>query len=244
MTKALVLLSGGLDSATTLGLAVREFGVENVGAISMIYPSKHNHVEIQSAGRVAQHYGLRDRFVRDVSSVFQGAKSTLIETDRELPDATYRELYQAEGPSSTYVPLRNPVFISVAASTALIQGYDELWVGVHLGDFRGAAYPDCDPDVIGSLGAALYIGSYMKLRLRAPLQYDLKSDVVRKGHAIDVPFELTRTCYTGSQYSACQNCPSCRERIWAFRENGLVDPVKYDGPHIDWSIKEDVRSTN
>jgi len=223
--RILVLLSGGLDSTTVLTSAIRTVGVSNVGAITLTYGQKHS-IEVKSAKDVVKYFSVKNHIIRDLTKIFEGTDSTLISAEHPIPETTYEELEKAEGPSLTYVPLRNPVFITVAASTAMILGYDQLHIGVHAEDARHDAYPDCRSDVIGALGAALHIGSYYRIKLLAPLNHMTKSQVVAQGRSLGAPYHLTHSCYKGEQ-PACGKCPTCIGRLEAFRLNGLVDPIPY-----------------
>lgn len=225
--KAVVLLSGGLDSTVVAAEAVRLHGAKNVGAITMLYGQKHA-IELEAARQVAEWMRLASHDVFDLKPIFDraGESSTLVEGGAAIPHLTYEELEQSEGPSATYVPLRNPVFIAVAASRAMQLGAEELWVGVHGEDAARDAYPDCRADCIGALASSLFIGSYGAMRLYAPLNYLTKAEVVRKGDALGAPFVLTHSCYEGSR-PACGKCPTCLGRLAAFESNGLKDPIAY-----------------
>ncbi len=231
MSKIAVLLSGGLDSTTVLARAIDAVGEENVGAITLRYGQKHS-VELEQAKKIVEYYGVKYHKIMDLTSVFAGTDSTLINVDNPVPSTTYEELSKMTGPSATYVPLRNPVFITVAASMAMIGGHDELHIGVHAEDALNDAYPDCRSDVIGALGAALHIGSYYKMKLLAPFNHFTKADVVLAGLELGVPYEYTHSCYNG-QRPACGVCPTCIGRIEAFKANYEVDPIEYAIP-IDW----------
>lgn len=226
-TKVLVLLSGGLDSTTVAALAVDRMGKENVGAISIIYGQKHVQ-EIESAYKVSAYLGIESHFIHDLTPIFKGGEGTsaLLIGGKSIPHLTYEELGKQEGPSPTYVPLRNPVMITIASAIALIHGYNEVWVGVHADDAARDAYPDCRTDVIGALGAALFIGSYSKIRLRAPIGENSKSGVVKLGVELGAPLHLTYSCYQGGEVH-CGQCPTCVSRKWAFTAAGVKDPTEY-----------------
>lgn len=223
--RILVLLSGGLDSTTVLTSAISDVGTNNVGAITLTYGQKHL-IEVQAAKDVVKYFGIKEHVIKDLTEIFEGTDSTLISAEHAIPETTYEELEKAEGPSLTYVPLRNPVFITVAASMAMIRRYDQLHIGVHAEDARHDAYPDCRSDVIGALGAALHIGSYYRVKLLAPLNHMTKSQVVAQGRRLGAPYHLTHSCYKGER-PACGKCPTCIGRLEAFRLNGLIDPITY-----------------
>ena len=224
--KVLVLLSGGVDSTVCAVLACREFGAQNVLAISLHYGQKHAK-EIEAARAVTTHLGIKDHIIQQLPDIFKGGGSTLIDQDKQNPETTYEELSITEGVSPTYVPFRNANFLSVATSICLVKGADTIFYGAHAEDARNWAYPDCTPEFNGAMANAIYIGSYMKVRLVTPLQWLSKSEVVALGVKIGTPFELTWSCYNGFE-KACGVCPACVGRFHAFESNGLIDPIDYE----------------
>lgn len=219
---SVVLLSGGIDSTTCLGLAVAESSPEEVLALSASYGQKHS-AELQHAARVAAHYGVEHRIL-DIPRLFGASSSTLIEGGADIPAVSYEEL--DEGVSPAYVPFRNGVFLSMATAVALESEAGFVYFGAHSEDAQRWAYPDCTPEFIGSMASAMYVGSYMKVRLISPLQWSTKADVIRVGAAIGAPYHLTMSCYNGVE-PACGECPTCRSRREAFQANGLTDPIEY-----------------
>jgi 7-cyano-7-deazaguanine synthase len=224
--KALVLLSGGIDSTTCAVLACREFGPENVLALSLFYGQK-NAKEIAAAGDVVKCLGIKDHIIQQLPDIFKGGGSTLIDQDKQNPEVSYEELSTTQGVSPTYVPFRNANLLSVATSISLVKGADTIFYGAHSEDARNWAYPDCTPEFNGAMANAIYIGSYMKVRLITPLQWLTKSEVVALGKRIRTPFELTWSCYNGFE-KACGVCPACVVRLHAFEKNGLIDPIDYE----------------
>ena len=220
--EAVVLLSGGLDSSTCLALAVSRHGVGAVQAVSFVYGQKHD-VEIDHAIAIAGYFGTGHRIV-DLPDIFVGSDSTLLKGRPEGPQVPYDSLPEGESPA--YVPYRNGVLLSLSAAMALSMRATELYFGAHSEDAARWAYPDCTPEFIGSTAAALFVGSGLKLRLITPLQWMTKHEVVRLGASLDVPFELTTSCYAGA-IPACGVCPTCRSRREAFVTNGLLDPIAY-----------------
>lgn len=232
--KAVVLSSGGLDSSTVLSLASRLYGSSEVLALSFFYRQSHRK-EITCSKKVAQYFKVRHQLI-DLPNIFEGSRSTLIEPGAEQPHLTYQELQDAEGPSPTYVPFRNGIFIAVASAVALIEGASEVWIGTHAEDAQNWAYPDCTPEFIGSMASALYVGTYHQIRLVSPLEWMMKKDIVKLGIEISTPYYLTWTCYAGND-KACGKCPSCVERLEAFRANRSFDPIPYDGgPYIQFPL--------
>lgn len=221
---SLVLCSGGLDSAVCLDLARRQGDVET---LTLLYGQSHKE-EVGSARKLSSYYHVLDHHIITLPDIFRGSgKSTLVDEGLEQPKMTYKELREAQGVSPTYVPFRNANFLSVATTIALVRECESVWIGAHAEDARNWAYPDCSPEFLGAMANAIYIGTYFRVRLVAPLTWYMKVDIVRLGKELNVPFDLTRSCYRPGELS-CGNCPSCVERKEAFRLNGLEDPIKYD----------------
>ena len=224
--KALVLASGGVDSSTCLALAVQKYGAENVIALSLFYGQKH-HKELQSAQQIANYYQTK-HLQLDLSEIFKfGDNALLIGSKQEIPKTTYAEqLSQNNGPVDTYVPFRNGLFISAAASIALAQDCQLLYYGAHRNDAAGSAYPDCSAEFQQAMAEAIWQGSGGQLKLIAPFLAETKAGVVKQGLALGVPYQLTWSCYEGEDLP-CGLCGTCRDRQEAFRLNGVADPLKY-----------------
>lgn len=224
--RAVVLLSGGMDSATCLAVAIAE-GYE-VHPIAFRYGQRHA-VELECAARVCAHFGLpQDRLrVIDLSGVFRGSALT---GDAPVPTGRAFEDMAAEIPA-TYVPARNIVFLSLAAAHAEPLGARDIFIGVNAIDYSG--YPDCRPEFITAFTAALNLGTRAGeerrcFRIHTPLARLTKGQIVRLGQALGVPFHLTHSCYQGT-VPACGVCDSCQLRLKGFREAGLEDPIPYRG---------------
>lgn len=223
--KALVLCSGGVDSTTLLAMAVGKYGAENVYALSISYGQRHER-EIGSARKVADHYGVEQRFL-DLASIFADSNCSLLShSDEEIPEESYAEQLAENGGGtvSTYVPFRNGLFLSSAASMALSLGCSVLYYGAHSDDWAGSAYPDCSPAFVAAMNEAIVQGTGGELRLEAPFVQSSKADIVRQGLALGVPYELTWSCYEGGDVP-CGVCATCIDRVRAFEENGAVDPL-------------------
>ena len=226
--KALVLFSGGLDSSVCLGLAVKEYGADQVLALSIYYGQKHKK-EMEASEKVAAFYGVK-RITLDLGEIFKGSDCTLLEgAAGEIPHEEYSDqLAGTKGaPVSTYVPFRNGLFLSSAAAVALSNGCEVIYYGAHADDAAGNAYPDTSGEFNRAIADAVYIGSGNALRVVAPFIDQPKAGVVAAGKEIGVPFELTWSCYEGHE-KPCGVCGTCRDRIKAFRENGLEDPLEYE----------------
>lgn len=225
---ALVLFSGGLDSSVCLGLAVKKYGADQVMALSIYYGQKHKK-EMEASERVASWYGVRRRIL-DLGEIFKDSTCTLLEgAGEEIPHEEYSEqLKKTQGaPVSTYVPYRNGLFLSAAASIALSNGCEVVYYGAHADDAAGNAYPDTSAAFNKAISEAVYLGSGNALRIEAPFIEKSKAEVVAAGIEIDVPFELTWSCYEGHE-KACGVCGTCRDRRRAFKLNGRIDPIPYD----------------
>lgn len=224
--KILVLSSGGVDSTTCLAMAVKEVGAENVLALSVYYGQKHDK-EIQAAKKVAEYYGVR-RMELDLSVIFAGSNCSLLKQSTEdIPLESYAQQIEethGEKPVSTYVPFRNGLFLSSAASIALSHGCSKIMYGAHADDAAGAAYPDCSVDFVNAMNQAIYLGSGNQLTIEAPFVSLTKADVVKKGLELGVPYELTWSCYEGGE-KPCGKCGTCIDRQKAFEKNGVVDPL-------------------
>ena len=223
--KAMVLFSGGVDSTTCLGIAVDKYGAENVVALSIAYGQKHTK-EIECSQKIAQHYGVEHLYL-DLGKIFQYSNCSLLShSDQEIPTESYAEqIEKTDGaPVSTYVPFRNGLFLSSAASIALSKGCEVIYYGAHSDDAVGNAYPDCSDAFNKAINEAIYIGSGNQLKVEAPFIGLTKAQVVKKGLELKVPYELTWSCYMGGD-KPCGVCGTCIDRAKAFAENGVADPA-------------------
>lgn len=223
--KALVLCSGGVDSTTCLGLAVQAYGADQVMALSISYGQRHQK-ELQAAQRVVEHYGVTWKQL-DLSVLFADSNcSLLVGSTEEIPKESYAEQlrHTSGSPVSTYVPFRNGLFLSSAASIALSNDCEVLYYGAHSDDAAGNAYPDCSSAFYDAINRAVYLGSGEQLHVEAPFVTWTKADVVRKGLELHVPYELTWSCYEGGD-KPCGVCGTCRDRAAAFAANGIKDPA-------------------
>ena len=221
--KALVLFSGGVDSTTCLAMAVDKYGRENVIALSVSYGQKHTK-EIQAAEKIADYYGVELKKL-DLAKIFEGSDCSLLSASGEdIPKESYAEQLEKTGgkPVSTYVPFRNGLFLSCAASVAISNGCTEIYYGIHMDDAAGNAYPDCSDEFNEAINSAIYIGSGRQLKVTAPFVNMRKSDIVAKGLNLNVPYRMTWSCYEGRE-KPCGVCGTCRDRIAAFKANGITE---------------------
>lgn len=229
MKNALVLTSGGVDSTTALALAIEKYGKDHVLALSISYGQKHSK-EIEAAKAVAQHYGVEQLFL-DLGLIFQYSNCSLLQqSTEEIPEESYAEQIEKTGgetPVSTYVPFRNGLFLSAAASIALSRDCEVIYYGAHADDAAGFAYPDCSPVFNNAMNTAIYEGSGHQLHIEAPFVNKNKSDIVGIGLKLGVPYELTWSCYEGGD-KPCGKCGTCIDRAAAFAANGVADPALAD----------------
>lgn len=224
MTRAVVLLSGGLDSATVLALAKRD-GFEPY-AISFDYGQRHG-IELACAERVAAAGGAVDHRVVRISHGFSG--SALVGSCSVPKGRTAEGM---DGPiPSTYVPARNTVFLALALSYAESLDACDIFIGVNRLDYSG--YPDCRPEFIRQFermaNVATRLGTERRqsLRIHAPLMMKTKAEIVAIGAGLGVDFGLTSSCYDPTERVACGACDSCTLRLKGFAEAGMKDPVQY-----------------
>ena len=222
--KALVLLSGGLDSAVTLALAVKDYGSDNVIALSVYYGQKHKK-ELLCAQKLSNYYHIK-RIELDLSPIFYDKNCSLLGvSDLSIPHDLYSDLHkESEKPISTYVPFRNGLFLSVAASIALEEGCKAIYYGIHADEGPESAYPDTSLAFHQAIAKAIEEGSGHLVKLIAPFVEEKKSEVVRKGIELNVPFQFTWSCYEEGEVP-CGKCPTCLDRAKAFAENGMKDPA-------------------
>lgn len=224
--KALVLSSGGVDSTTALALAVIRYGKDNVIALSVSYGQKHDK-EIQAAKAVSAFYGVEQLFL-DLSKIFQYSNCSLLQqSTEEIPEESYAmqiEKTEGEKPVSTYVPFRNGLFLSSAASIALSKDCSVILYGAHADDSAGFAYPDCSPMFNDAMNQAIFEGSGHQLKVEAPFVNMTKAEVVKMDLELNAPYELTWSCYEGKDVP-CGKCGTCIDRAAAFAANGVSDPA-------------------
>ena len=225
--RAVVLLSGGMDSATVLAIALKE-GFE-VTALSVDYGQRHKK-ELEAARKVAKHFGLRGH---RVVTLDLGAIGGSALTDRKIPVPQQRRLEEiGQGIPSTYVPARNTILLSYALGLAEATGARAIYIAANALDYSG--YPDCRPEFYKAFQEVARLGTKRgvegdAIEIRTPLITMTKADIVRKGEELRVPWALTWSCYQGGE-KACGVCDACQLRLKGFREAGIKDPVEYTRP--------------
>ncbi|MBB3799939.1 7-cyano-7-deazaguanine synthase [Xanthomonas arboricola] len=220
MKKAVVLLSGGMDSAAVIALA-QEQGFA-VYALSVRYGQRHTS-ELDAAARVAAAQGVAAHKVVDVD--LRSIGGSALTDDIEVPDAG------GEGIPVTYVPARNTIMLSLALGWAEVVGANDLFCGVNAVDYSG--YPDCRPEFVRAFEVLANLATKAGvegagLRVHAPLQFLSKADIVREGVRLGVDFGLTVSCYRAdADGRACGHCDACRLRAAGFADAGVQDPTHY-----------------
>lgn len=218
--KAVILLSGGLDSAVTLHMAAKR-GFD-CHCLLFDYGQRHKR-ELHSARRIARRLGAISHVVK-LDLPWKG--SSLTDRKIRLPKGRTVKDIKAGGVPSTYVPSRNTVFLSLASSLAEEIGAGSIFIGAHYEDSSG--YPDCRAGYLKAFNNAIKLGTRAglenKLSLEFPLIKKNKSEIIRAGANLGVPFELTWSCYSGGE-RPCGECDSCILRAKGFKEAGLRDPL-------------------
>ena len=219
--RAVVLLSGGLDSATTLAIARRDGFVCH--ALTFDYGQRHR-VELEASRRVAQQLGVADHRVVPLDLSWIGGSAI---TDRNIPVPTA----PSEGIPVTYVPARNTVFLAIALGWAEVLGAGAIYIGVNALDYSG--YPDCRPEYIEAFQRLANVATRAGVEgrgisLNAPLIQLTKAEIIEAGARLGVDYALTLSCYDpGPGGEACGRCDSCRLRQEGFAKAGIADPTRY-----------------
>ena len=223
--KAVVLLSGGLDSAVTAALAQQDG--HRIHCVTVSYGQRHR-VEIERAQAVAKALGAAGHVVVTVD--LRAIGGSALTADVEVPKDRAQEERAGEIPI-TYVPARNTIFLSLALAYAETLDAQAIYFGANVLDYSG--YPDCRPDFIHAFETVARLGTKMgvegrTVEIRAPLLMLSKAEIIRRGQDLRVPFQLTHSCYDpGLEGVACGRCDSCLIRREGFRQAGVVDPVPY-----------------
>ncbi|NBD26013.1 7-cyano-7-deazaguanine synthase QueC [Paenibacillus glycinis] len=226
--KAVIILSGGLDSTTCMGYA-KEAGYE-LYPLSFDYGQRHV-IELDNARAVADYYGTGERHkVVKLGFLREFGGSALTDDAIDVPK-TGEEPVQGEPGEIpvTYVPGRNLLFLSIATSYAETVGAEAIYIGVNALDYSG--YPDCRPEFIAKVQEVMALATKVgvegkPISIETPLIYLTKAGIVAEGMRMEVPYHLTTSCYNG-EAEACGECDSCRLRLKGFAEAGLTDPITY-----------------
>ncbi len=224
--KAVILLSGGLDSTTTLAIAQSLGFVAH--AMTFRYGQRHE-IEIDAARKIAKQFGVAQHVITDIDlRVFGGSALT---SNIDVPKGRSLE-EMGHGIPITYVPARNTIFLSFALAWAEVLGSSDIFIGVNALDYSG--YPDCRPEYIeayqsmANLATKAGIEGTQRLKIHTPLISLSKAQIIRKGIELKVNYSQTSTCYDPSpDGAACGRCDACQLRLKGFAENGLADPAAY-----------------
>ncbi len=226
MKRAVVLVSGGLDSATTLAICRQENFAAH--ALSFAYGQRHA-VEVAAAKRVATALGAHEHRVAEIDlRIFGGSALT---SHTPVPKNRAVDKRQQQEIPVTYVPARNTIFLAYALAWAETIGALDIFIGVNAVDYSG--YPDCRPEFIRAFEQLAQLGTRAgveggRFRIHAPLIAMSKAEIVRRGAQLGVDFALTHSCYDPkADGRACGECDSCRIRLQGFAEAGLADPIRY-----------------
>src|SRR6476620_3651350 len=217
--KAVVLMSGGMDSCVTAAIASRAY---DIAALHVSYGQRTEERELQSFHALADHFGAFTRLAVKLDHLRAIGGSSL--TDTAIPirqaDLTSQEI------PNTYVPFRNAHFLSIATSWAEVLGATRIFIGAVWEDSSG--YPDCRPEYYEAFNSVIRAGTRPStdITIETPLIHLSKQDIVRKGTELGAPFDLTWSCYRESG-AACGVCDSCALRLRAFQQSGVEDPIPY-----------------
>jgi 7-cyano-7-deazaguanine synthase len=231
MRPAIVLLSGGLDSTTTLAIAKAE-GFSPY-ALTFRYGQRHQ-AEIDAAKHIAARAGVAQHVIAEIDlRIFGGSALT---SDITVPKGR-STTQMSEGVPVTYVPARNTVFLSFALAWAEVVGAQDVFIGVNAVDYSG--YPDCRPgyikayEAMANLATKAGVEGRQHLSIHTPLISLTKAEIIRRGLELGVDYATTRTCYDpDSSGAACGECDACQLRLKGFAEAGTVDPAPYQNPEV------------
>lgn len=224
--KAIVLLSGGLDSTTTLAIAQSE-GYETY-ALSFRYGQRHEY-ELMAARRISERFGVTEHLVMSIDLRLIGGSA--LTSDIPVPkDRTAHAI--STGIPVTYVPARNTIFLSLALGWAERLGSSDIFIGVNALDYSG--YPDCRPEFIeayqtmANLATKAGVEGQQKLKIHTPLIHLTKAQIIQRGLGLGVDYAMTLSCYDpGPGGAGCGHCDSCQLRLKGFKESGQRDPAPY-----------------
>ena len=219
MKKAVVILSGGMDSTTATFIAKKE-GYELI-PLHFNYGQRTEKRELKSFNDICDYLNIKNRYIIDIPFFKQIGASALVDENIEVPVDGIKP-----GVPVTYVPFRNGIFLSIAAAVAEKEGANALFIGVVEEDSSG--YPDCREEFIKNMQRAINSGTKPQthIEIKTPLIHLKKEDIVKKAIEVGVPLELTWSCYKEEQ-EACGVCDSCRLRLKGFEKAGIKDPIEY-----------------
>ncbi|MBA6398357.1 7-cyano-7-deazaguanine synthase QueC [Colwellia sp. BRX10-4] len=215
--KVVVIYSGGMDSFTVLNRALHD-GKE-VFALTFDYGQRHVK-EIEFASTVCQSLDVNHKII-DISSINQLLAGSSLTDNIDIPEGHY----EAESMKSTVVPNRNMILLSLAVGYAVSVGASQVYYGAHSGDH--AIYPDCRPEFVMKMNEVCKIANYESVEIFSPYLTVTKSDILTDGLRMGLSYNNTWTCYNGRE-KACGKCGACQERLEAFSDNNVTDPLSYE----------------
>jgi 7-cyano-7-deazaguanine synthase len=215
--KVVVIYSGGMDSFTVLNRALKD-GKE-VFALSFDYGQRHVK-ELECASKVCKSLGVKHKVI-DISSINQLLAGSSLTDDIDIPEGHY----EAENMKSTVVPNRNMILLSLAVGYAVSVGAAQVYYGAHSGDHT--IYPDCRPEFVQKMNDVCLIANYESVEIFSPYLTVDKSAILTDGISMGLDYSDTWTCYNGRE-KACGKCGACEERLEAFSDNNVVDPIEYE----------------
>lgn len=215
--KAIILLSGGMDSVTAMYHARQKYDL--VLALSFDYASKHNEQELACARYHADRLNVPHKIV-DIRNISAHLNSALLQSGDDIPDGEY----DCSNMAQTVVPFRNGIMLSIAAGVAESIHAGVILIAAHSGDHT--LYPDCRESFVSAMAEAIRCGTYDGIQICAPFVVSSKTDIARIGHELGVDFARTWSCYKGGT-AHCGTCGTCLERKQAFIQTGLPDPTAY-----------------
>ena len=215
--KVVVIYSGGMDSFTVLNLAVRQ--KYDVYTLSFDYGQRHKK-ELDYAARACAELDVHHKIV-DISSINQLIGGSSLTSDIPVAEGHYAE----QSMKSTVVPNRNMILLSMAVGYAVSLEASQVFYGAHSGDH--AIYPDCRPEFVNRMNEVCAIANYEKVEIVTPFLEQSKTEILSSGLAMGLDYNLSWTCYNGRE-KACGKCGACQERLEAFTENKVKDPLEYE----------------
>jgi 7-cyano-7-deazaguanine synthase len=215
--KVVVIFSGGMDSFTVLNQVARQ-GYE-IFALSFNYGQRHSK-ELDYARKACQQLGIKHKIV-DISAINELIGGSALTSDIAVPEGHYAEASM----QSTVVPNRNMILLSLAVGYAVSVGANQAYYGAHSGDH--AIYPDCRPEFVARMNEVCAIANYEAVEIVTPFLFNSKIEILKAGLDMELDYALTWTCYNGRDL-ACGKCGACQERLEAFAENGITDPLEYE----------------
>ena len=215
--KVVVIYSGGMDSFTVLNRALHD-GKE-VYALTFDYGQRHVK-EIEYASTVCKSLDVNHKVI-DISAINQLLAGSSLTDDLDIPEGHY----EAESMKSTVVPNRNMILLSLAVGYAVSVGASQVYYGAHSGDH--AIYPDCRPEFVMKMNDVCKIANYESVEIFSPYLKETKSDILTDGLKMGLKYDNTWTCYNGLE-KACGQCGACQERLEAFKDNNVTDPLNYE----------------